>query len=58
MKKQRLAAKEKANEESNSCFLLNEIMKAGNFGHHDEQLKSGRYASSTRLMMQWLHHTM
>lgn len=45
----------------NEClgrFLLDEIMKAGNFGHHDKRLKSGRYASSARLMMQWLRHTM
>lgn len=39
-------------------FLLNEIMKAGNFGHHDERLKSERYSSRTRLMMQWFRHTM
>lgn len=39
-------------------FLLDEIMKAGNFGHHDERLKSGRYSSRTRLMLQWLRHTM
>ena len=39
-------------------FLLDEIMKAGNFGHHDVRLKSRRYASRTRLMMQWLRHAM
>lgn len=44
--------------ERSGRFLLDEIMKAGNFGHYDKRLKANRYASRSRLMVQWLRHTM
>lgn len=43
--------------EDSGRFLLEEIMKAGNFGHYDIRLKAGRYSSNSRLMLQWLQHT-
>lgn len=47
-----------APDERSGRFLLSEIMKAGNFGHHDERLKAGRYNSRLGLMKQWVWHTM
>lgn len=47
-----------APDERSGRFLLSEIMKAGNFGHHDERLKAGRYNSRFGLMKQWVWHTM
>lgn len=43
-------------DERGGRFLLHEIMLAGNFGHYDERLKGNRYASSHRLLSQWLRH--
>lgn len=40
-------------------FLLDEIMQAGNFGHHDERLKEGRYKTSrVGLMWAWMKHNL
>lgn len=47
-----------APDERSGRFLLSEIMKAGNFGHHDERLKAERYNSRLGLMKQWVWHTM
>lgn len=37
-------------------FLLDEIMKAGNFGKHDERLNKNRYTNHLLLMKDWLRH--
>ena len=40
-------------------FLLDEIMQAGNFGHHDKRLKDGRYKTSrVGLMWAWMKHNL
>lgn len=38
-------------------FLLEEIMQAGNFGHHDTRLKSANKGNKIQLMFQWMKHT-
>ena len=40
-------------------FLLDEIIQAGNFGHHDKRLKDGRYKTSrVGLMWAWMKHNL
>lgn len=46
-------------DEDAGRFLLDEIMQAGNFGHHDERLKEGRYKTSrVGLMWAWMKHNL
>lgn len=44
-------------DERSGRFLLDEILKAGNFGHADVRLKRGRYGNRLRLMWGWMRHT-
>ena len=39
-------------------FLLDEIMRAGNFGHHDDRLKGTRSGGRLHLMWRWMKHSM
>lgn len=38
-------------------FLLDEILQAGNFGHHDTRLKSVNKGNKLQLMFLWIKHT-
>lgn len=38
-------------------FLLEEIIQAGNFGHHDARLKSVNKGNKLQLMFLWVKHT-
>lgn len=42
--------------ERSGRFLLEEIMNAGNFGHHDTRLKDVNKGNKIRLMFQWMKH--
>lgn len=44
-------------DERSGRFLLEEILKAGNFGHADVRLKRDRYGNRFRLMWGWMRHT-
>ena len=39
-------------------FLLDEIMRAGNFGHHDDRLNRARSGGRLHLMWRWMKHSM
>ena len=44
-------------DEARGMALLDEIMQAGNFGHHDERLNDNRYKTSRiGLMLAWMKH--
>lgn len=45
-------------DEERGRFLLNEIMLAGNFGHHDSRLKRDGSKNRVILMGRWIKHSM
>lgn len=44
--------------ENSGRYFLQEIMRSGNFGHHDERLKGARAGNRLRLMWRWMKHSM
>ena len=44
--------------ENSGRYFLQEIMRSGNFGHHDERLKGARAGNRLRLMWRWTKHSM
>lgn len=47
-----------APDERAGRFLLSEIMRAGNFGHHDVRIKGVRDGNRMQLMWRWMKHSM
>ena len=47
-----------APDERAGRFLLSEIMRAGNFGHHDMRIKGVRDGNRMQLMWRWMKHSM
>lgn len=45
-------------DERSGRILLDEIMRAGNFGHHDDRLRDVRSGGRVQLMCRWMRHSM
>ena len=45
-------------DENSGRYFLQEIMRSGNFGHHDVRLKGARAGNRLRLMWRWMKHSM